>query len=82
MADWASKMDCGENPVAYPTDVDGVDGWNCKKWSGCKAEIEIVHCTGYFLHAYPFFFRPQPYIEGTRILWNFMKTHKRKSYLV
>ena len=78
MKDWANKMGCDEEPIPYPTDMDGVIGWNCKQWTGCIAGAEIVHCTGDFSHNYPFFFRSPPYIEGTRILWNFMKTHKRR----
>ena len=78
MANWANKLECEPDPVGYPTDMDGITGWNCKQWIGCKAEVELVHCTGYFMHNYPFALRSTPYIEGTRILWNFMKNHKRK----
>ena len=60
--------------------MDGVIGWNCKQWIECDNGKESVHCTGYFSHNYPFCFRtPTPYIEGTRIMWNFMKSHRRNS---
>ena len=77
MALWAEKMGCDPEPTDYPTDMDGVIGWKCKQWTGCKSGIKIVHCTGYFSHNYPFFFRSPAYVEGTRILWNFVKTQKR-----
>ena len=38
---------------------------------------EIVHCNGNYGHNYPFEYEYEPYIGGTRILWNFMKNHKR-----
>ena len=82
MIDWANKMDCNEDWVPYPTDMDGVIGWNCKQWIECRNGKELVHCTGYFSHNYPFFFRtPKPYIEGTRIMWEFMKSHKRNNLI-
>ena len=82
MIDWANKMGCNEDWVPYPTDMDGVIGWNCKQWIECRNGKELVHCTGYFSHNYPFFFRtPKPYIEGTRIMWEFMKSHKRNNLI-
>ena len=82
MIEWANKMGCNEEWVPYPTDMDGVIGWNCKQWIECRNGKELVHCTGYFSHNYPFFFRtPKPYIEGTRIMWEFMKSHKRNNLI-
>ena len=39
--------------------------------------VEIVHCNGNYGHDYPFGYEEDQYIGGTRILWNFMKSHKR-----
>ena len=38
---------------------------------------EIVHCNGNYGHDYPFGNEEDQYIGGSRILWNFMKSHKR-----
>ena len=75
-------MDCEYDATNYPTSMDGIIGWNCKQWRGCNGGADIVHCTGYFGHNYPFWYRRHPYIEGTRIMWEFMKTHKRNNSLV
>ena len=42
-----------------------------------RDDVEIVHCNGDYGHDYPFGNEIQPYIGGTRILWNFMKNHKK-----
>ena len=42
-----------------------------------RDDVEIVHCNGDYGHDYPFGNELEPYIGGTRILWNFMKTHKK-----
>ena len=76
---WVAKMGCGPEPVQYPTDMDGVAGWGCRKWTGCKNQVEVVHCVGQFGHDYPFKNEAGGYsIEGNRILWDFMKRHKRR----
>ena len=48
-----------------------------------RDDVEIVHCNGDYGHDYPFDNELEPYIGGTRILWNFMKNHKkgRKDWL-
>ena len=80
MENWSQKMGCQKGPIDYPTDMDGIIGWNCKQWTKCyHPGTEIVHCTGDFTHNYPFFFRNPPFIEGTRIQWKFMKAHKRQA---
>ena len=42
-----------------------------------RDDVEIVHCNGDYGHDYPFGNEFEPYIGGTRILWNFMKIHKK-----
>jgi len=69
----AESMNCAATPEAYPTHMDGVDGWSCQRWSGCEADNEIVFCTGDHGHDYPF---SGHYIDGLSIMWDFMKTHK------
>ena len=66
-------MNCAATPEAYPTHMDGVDGFSCQRWSGCEADNEIVFCTGDHGHDYPF---SGHYIDGLSIMWDFMKTHK------
>ena len=67
------SMNCGETSEVYPTHMDGVDMWSCQKWSGCDGGNEVVHCNANYGHDYPFFGQ---YVEGLKIMWNFMKTHK------
>ena len=62
----------------YPTPMDGINGWACNLWSECSNEAEIVGCTGIHGHWYPFGNEDPPYIGGTRILWDFMKRHRKK----
>ena len=71
---WANALDC-QNFDDYPTNMDGINGWSCKIWSNCLLETEIVHCNGLYNHNYPF--AAQEYIGGTRIMWEFMKTHRK-----
>lgn len=70
---WANTLRC-QSYDDYPTNMDGIDGWNCKIWSDCENGREIVHCNGLYNHDYPF--AEQGYIEGNRIMWEFMKTHR------
>ena len=76
IAKWADEYQCNDSEY-YPTPMDGINGWSCEIWSSCLNGAEIVHCTGLHGHNYPFGNEQPPYIEGTRILWNFMKTHKK-----
>ena len=69
-------MNCSPDPVKYETPMDGVTGWDCKVWSGCEGGAEVVHCTADHSHDYPFGSGNQ-YIEGTRIIWQFMNTHQK-----
>ena len=71
---WANALGC-QNFDDYPTTMDGINGWSCKIWSNCLQETEIVHCNGLYNHNYPF--AAQEYIGGTRIMWEFMKTHRK-----
>ena len=73
---WATEMGCQLNPVPYPTNMDGVHHWQCNKWTGCNNQVEIVHCNARYGHDNPFFH--EGYIHGNRILWDFMKHHKKQ----
>ena len=73
---WATEYACTIDEE-YPTPMDEINGFTCNLWSDCLAGAEIVHCTGLHGHDYPFANEDPPYIGGTRILWNFMKTHKK-----
>jgi len=75
--DWTFSFDCGLEEQKYPTPMDGVDEWTCSIWSNCRNGAEIVHCNGNYGHDYPFGNEEDQYIGGSRILWNFMKSHKR-----
>ena len=46
-------------------------------YSSFSNGVEIVHCNADYGHDYPFANSIKPYIGGTRIIWNFMKNHKR-----
>ena len=76
VAKWAAEMGCG-GEAAYPTDMDGVGGWACQIWSDCLGGAEVAHCTGQYGHNYPFAGQNPPYIGGTRILWEFMRSHRK-----
>ena len=73
---WANELACGSQST-YPTDMDGVDEWACNIWSGCVNEKEIVHCTGRYGHDYPFSGETPSYVGGIKIMWDFMKTHRK-----
>lgn len=79
LLEWATKLECQLNPVEYPTNMDGVHQFGCVLWTGCRGGAEIVHCTGHWRHDYPFYNQPDSYIGGTRILWHFMKNHRRQT---
>jgi len=71
---YADGMGCGPAEV-YPTDMDGTNNWSCITHKGCTSGGEVVHCSANYGHDYPF---APNYIEGTRIMWNFFKTHPLK----
>ena len=73
---WANTMSC-QSFDDYPTNMDGINGWSCKIWSNCVNGEEVVHCNGLYNHNYPF--EAQDYIGGTRLMWEFMKTHRKGS---
>ena len=73
---WALELGCSENS-AYPTHMDGVDGWACDIWTGCLNGAELVHCTGDYYHEVPFGDEDPPHIDGTQIMWDFMKRQHR-----
>ena len=54
--------------------MDGVDNWTCSLWSDCLGGKEVVFCNGDYGHNYPFF---PSRIEGFRIIWDFMKNHRK-----
>ena len=67
-------MGCEETSSVYPTHMDGVEGWACLRWGGCRGDKEVVHCSAYYGHDYPFTSSFQ-IMEGLKILWDFMKAH-------
>ena len=71
-----ASMNCDPQPRLYPTHMDGNNGWACNLWDGCDNGKEVVHCHGNYHHEYPFHHK---YVEGIKILWNFMKTHSKFS---
>jgi len=75
--DWRTSYECNPEKEAYPTPMDGIDEWTCSKWTNCRNNAEVVHCNGFYGHYYPFANEEYPYIGGTRIIWDFMKNHKR-----
>ncbi len=77
VAKWVDELGCGADEMSYPTDMDGIDGWACSLWSGCRGGAEVVSCTGEYGHTYPFGNENPPYLGGSRILWEFMKNHRR-----
>ena len=70
-------MHCEETSSAYPTHMDGVEGWACRRWGGCDGGNEVVSCSGDYGHNYPFF--PLHYVDGLQIMWDFMKAHPKKN---
>ena len=71
--DLVSSMNCDPQSSDYNTDMDGVEGWGCVVWAGCEGGKEVVHCSGYYGHYYPFWGA----VEGFKIIWQFMKNHAR-----
>jgi len=69
LRDW---MSCSPTPSPYPTPQDGVSGWECRLWAGCRGGKEVVACTGDHDHDYPF---NTDYEAGLAIMWQFMKSH-------
>ena len=67
-----ASMNCGETSSVYPTHMDGVEGWSCHIWTGCDGGNEVVHCNADYNHDYPF---NGQYVEGLKIIWDFMKSH-------
>lgn len=65
----------------YPTDMDNAeewDGFSCEIWSDCLEGNEFVSCVGSFPHGWPYIdTAPDTGINVTRILWDFMKRHRR-----
>ena len=66
-------MNCNTDSDVYSTEMDGQAGWGCVVWRGCDEGKEVVHCSGYYGHYYPFWGS----IEGFNIIWKFMKNHKK-----
>jgi len=73
-----SSMNCDEGSTEYPTHMDGVEGWTCERWGGCDGGHEVVFCKGDQGHDYPFW---PDYVEGLKIMWDFMKSHPKNSFL-
>jgi len=69
----ADKYSCNDWS-AYPTSMDGTDGWECQVRSGCINEVEIVMCGGNYGHHYPFD-KGDNKAEAARIMWQFFKAH-------
>jgi len=74
---WAEGMECGASQP-WPTHMDGAKGWQCTIRSGCIGGAEVVSCTGEYGHNYPFGHDGEGFIEGSRIMWKFMKEHPRQ----
>ena len=78
MAKWVNALECNNSSSVYPTNMDGIDGWSCVVWSGCVDGKEVVHCNGLYGHDYPFRNENPRYIGGFKILWNFLKNHRKE----
>ena len=74
---WAEGMECGPSQP-WPTHMDGAKGWQCTARSGCVGGAEVVSCTGEYGHNFPFGHDGDGMIEGSRIMWKFMKEHPRQ----
>ena len=74
IAQITEHMNCDPEDREYPTHMDGSHGWVCKLWTGCDQGKEVVQCNANYGHDYPFHNR---YIEGVKILWDFMKAHPK-----
>jgi poly(3-hydroxybutyrate) depolymerase len=79
IAKWVKELGCEAEAHAYPTDMDGVDRWSCQLWNGCAGGTEVVQCNGIYGHTYPFSGENPPKIGGTRIMWDFMKNHRKNN---
>ena len=54
------------------------DGFGCEIWSDCLEGNEFVSCVGNFGHGWPYVHDyPETAINVTRIIWDFMKRHRR-----
>lgn len=73
---YAEGLECGASE-SWPTAMDGTQNFECIIHSGCRGGGEIVHCHANYGHDYPF--GPNQYIEGTRIMWEFMKAHPKQA---
>jgi len=73
---WAEGLECGP-AEPWPTAMDNVQDFVCLVHSGCRGGGEVVHCQGVYGHDYPF--GPDRYIEGPRIMWDFMKSHPKQA---
>ena len=64
-------------PEKYETPMDGQTGWQCQIWTGCHdGYSEAVACTADHGHDYPFG-AIDSYVEGARLMWHFMKNHRK-----
>ena len=70
--DLVSSMNCDPESSDYKTEMEG---WGCVVWAGCDGDKEVVHCSGYYGHFYPWWGA----VEGFNIIWQFMKNHPRSS---
>ena len=77
ISQWAEGMECGPSQP-WPTHMDGSKGWQCTIRPGCIGGAEVVSCTGEYGHNYPFGHDGDGFIEGSRIMWKFMKEHPRQ----
>jgi len=76
ISEWAEGLGCGPSKP-WPTGMDGVQDFDCIIHSGCTGGAEVVACTAKYGHDYPFGHNNR-YIEGSRIMWQFMKEHPKK----
>ena len=90
ISEWAEGLECGPS-VPWPTAMDGEQGFQCVVHSSCRGGGEVVACTASYGHDYPF--GPDRwgqgvrnskssswcrYVEGSRIMWQFMKAHPKQ----
>ena len=64
--DLVSSMNCDPESSDYKTEMEG---WGCVVWAGCEGDKEVVHCSGYYGHFYPWWGA----VEGFNYIWQFMK---------
>ena len=53
-----------------------VDDFGCLSYSG-ESGAELVTCSGIFAHVIPFDSLVPPYLAGTRLMWQFMQSHRK-----